>query len=103
MQFDIYKNNNDKTSDEFPYLLDIQSNTLGKLATRMIVPMIPASKISKKISIINPIITIDSIKYIALFDELASYPKSELIDIICNAANKRDELLKAFDFLIQGY
>lgn len=99
MQFDIYKIDNEL----FPLVLDIQSKTLDKLASRVVVPLTKSTNIKNKLSVINVEITIDSVRYIALFDEISSYPKSSLTNKVCNIANYRDDILKAYDFIVQGY
>jgi hypothetical protein len=43
MQCDAYRNQDDATG-EIPYLLDIQSNLLSDLATRVVVPLGDAQK-----------------------------------------------------------
>ncbi len=103
MQFDVYKNSNSDTSEEFPYLLDIQADVLSRLATRIIVPLTPSAKIKKIITVINPTIQIEDKSLVALFDELSSYPKSSLIDKVSNVSMDHDEIMKAIDFTIQGY
>lgn len=38
-QFDVYANPSASTKRMYPYLLDIQSDTLSALATRIVVPL----------------------------------------------------------------
>ena len=42
-------------------------------------------------------------KYIALFDELASYPVEELAKPVQNIGKYRAEVFEAMDLIIQGY
>lgn len=44
-QFDVFRNPNRKTNKIIPYLLDVQSNLLDMLATRVVVPLIVADKL----------------------------------------------------------
>lgn len=39
-QFDVHANPNPSTQEEIPYLLDIQSDLLESLATRVVVPLV---------------------------------------------------------------
>ena len=41
MPFDVLKNPNQARQERFPYLLDIQSDLLGALETRVVVPLAP--------------------------------------------------------------
>ncbi|MCV6606777.1 MAG: CcdB family protein [Campylobacterales bacterium] len=101
MQFDLYKNSNPSTSKTFPYLLDIQSDLMENLATRIVVPL--SKDVKKPLKILNPVFEIENEKYIGLFDELSSYPKDLLEEKVGDLSESRDEILKAYDFLIQGY
>ena len=103
MQFDVYANKDRDTNKEFPYLLDIQSDTLKKLATRIVVPLTPSSMIKFPVKTLHLGITIKGKKYIALFDELASYPAEELVKPIQNVGDYRAEIFEAMDLIIQGY
>ena len=38
-QFDVYRNENPGTCEEFPFLVDVQAELLEELATRVVVPL----------------------------------------------------------------
>jgi toxin CcdB len=38
-QFDIYKNSNTRTKKQFTYLVDIQSEVITDLGTRIVMPL----------------------------------------------------------------
>jgi len=48
-QFTIYKNKDPHTRSALPFLLDIQSDLLSDLETRVVVPLHPASELKGKI------------------------------------------------------
>lgn len=39
MQFDVYENPSPRMREQYPYVVDIQSDLLSSLATRMVVPL----------------------------------------------------------------
>ena len=39
-QFSVYKNKNPKTRSSYPYLVDVQSDLLSDIGTRVIVPLV---------------------------------------------------------------
>lgn len=41
-QFDVYRNRNPRSRRSIPYLLDVQSDLLTALSTRVVVPLIKA-------------------------------------------------------------
>lgn len=38
-QFDVYANPSKKTLRAYPFIVDIQSNTISEIATRIVVPL----------------------------------------------------------------
>ena len=39
-QFDVHRNSDAATREHSPYILDVQSNLLSHLATRVVVPLV---------------------------------------------------------------
>ncbi len=46
-QFTVYENTNEYSKDTIPNLVDVQSELLDGLSTRVVVPMCPSSAIGK--------------------------------------------------------
>ncbi len=40
-QWDVYPNRNPRTKTEVPFLVDVQSNLLSDLRTRLVMPLVP--------------------------------------------------------------
>lgn len=99
-QFDIHRNNNLESAHEFPYLLDIQSDILSSLDTRVVVPL---SKNMKAIMHLNPVFEIDHKSYVLLTQELAGVHKSALGEKCGSLKDKRSEIIAAIDFMISGF
>lgn len=100
-QFDVYPNGNAKTREEIPYLLDLQSDLLDSLATRVVAPLIPAGRMTP-ISHLNPVLAIEGRHYLMLTQELAGILRSTLDEPTCSLAERRNDILGAIDFLIAG-
>lgn len=98
-QFDVYKNTR---GGLYPLLLDVQADLLSSLATRIVVPMIPAKKYGKPISRLHPIATINTIDYVLKFHDLAAVPATVLVQPIASLAHRRSELVAAVDLLFTG-
>jgi toxin CcdB len=60
-RFDVYRHVNRKTNKAVPYLLDVQTDFLSMLATRMVVPLILADE-AKAVRRLNPEFAIESLK-----------------------------------------
>ena len=101
-QFDLYENQNTQTNETYPFLLDIQSNILGDLNTRLTVPLAVAPKQNKSLPF-TPMIEVHGKNYMVMFHLMASYPINEYGSVIGNLEKDRSALLGAYDFMIQGY
>lgn len=101
-QFDVYENQNTQTNEIYPFLLDIQSDILRDLNTRVTVPLAIALKQSKSLPF-TPVIDVNGQNYMVMFHLMASYPINEYGSAIGNLEKDRSVLLGAYDFMIQGY
>lgn len=101
-QFDLYENKNTQTNETYPFLLNIQSNILGDLNTRLTVPLAVAPKQNKSLPF-TPMIEVHSKNYMVMFHLMASYPITEYGTLIGSLDKERSILLGAYDFMIQGY
>lgn len=98
-QFDVYKN---PRKGAFPLLVDVQSDVLERLATRIVVPLTPPKRYgSKPITRLNPV-TIDGGAYVLVFQELAGIPVASLGQRVGSLADRRTELIAALDLLFTG-
>lgn len=103
MQFSVHKNKNPKTRAAYPYLVNVQSDLLQDLRTRVVVPLVKQTTIGKKpIKDLTPVVQIDSQKYLMLIPQLAGIAASELGPEVATVANHRDAIVAAVDFLITG-
>lgn len=57
-QYDVYENTDCRTSGAKPYILDVQSDLLQSLTTRVVVPLIPITSIDHPVEILNPVIQV---------------------------------------------
>ncbi|MEA3288624.1 MAG: CcdB family protein [Campylobacterota bacterium] len=99
-QFDVYKNLNDTTNQQIPYLLDIQNDILRNLNTRVVVPLIKDIDIIKNL---NPKFKIEGEYYIMSTSELATIPVGILEDKVTSLKEKRADIINAIDFMITGF
>ncbi len=103
-QFDVYANPSASTKRMYPYILDIQSDTLSALATRIVVPLGRASFLEgEKLTRLTPTVTIDSEELLILIPQIASLPASILKRPIGTLEHMRDEIVAALDFAIVGF
>ncbi|HEY1899931.1 MAG TPA: CcdB family protein [Steroidobacteraceae bacterium] len=84
------------------YLLDVQSDIMRHLNTRVVVPLMPLGKAPKPATNLNPLFVIDDIEHTMVTQYLAAVPTSVLKREILNMANRRDDIVNAIDLLLQG-
>jgi toxin CcdB len=102
-QFAVYKNRNAATRGRFPLLLDVQSDLLQPLSTRVVVPLSPiATAEQMAMKQLAPILAIDSKQYVMITPQLAGISTQELGKPLANLAAERSIIIAALDLLITG-
>jgi len=102
-QFAVYKNKNAVTRARFPLLLDIQSDLLDPLATRVVVPLAPAGPArTRSMQTLTPSIRVEGKDYLMVTPQLAGIATSELGPVVADVSASRSVIISALDFLIAG-
>jgi toxin CcdB len=101
-QFDVYANTNPDSKKNIPFLLDIQSDLLSSLSTRVVIPMIISSKVKKPINHLMPQFIIQNTTVVISTAELASISTRMLTQKLGSLQSKRNEIIAALDFLFTG-
>ena len=100
-QFDVHRNPDSETSALAPYLLDIQTDLLDHLSTRVVVPLIrrDAMIVAQRL---HPIFTIEGLEVVMATADLAAIRRTDLGDRTGSLADRRANIIAAVDFLITG-
>jgi toxin CcdB len=102
-QFSVHRNANPESSAAYPYLLDIQSDLIADLATRVVVPLAPATAMQgKAIKTLMPSFTIDDERFVMVTPQLAGVAKKHLGSVVAELSDQRHEIISALDLLITG-
>ncbi len=102
-QFDVYGNANPATRARIPYLLDVQSDLLDSLATRIVVPLCKPDVLSgKPAERLNPAFEVEGRKVLMLTPQLAGVPRRILGEPVANLASERQAIVAALDLAITG-
>ena len=99
-QFDVYKNENERTNKNVPYLLDIQNDLLSSLDTRIVIPLV--FSLAKVDGLTKELKIDDEILYLYT-DQMATIPFSLLSEKICSIKEQSEEIKNSIDFLIYGF
>ncbi|AYD04030.1 CcdB family protein [Neorhizobium sp. NCHU2750] len=84
-------------------VLDIQSNLLDGLHTRVVVPLIAEHDIKRAAERLNPRFEIAGTTFVMMTEFLAAVPAAELGAMVTSLARHADEITAATDFLFQGF
>jgi toxin CcdB len=103
-QFALYRNKNKATRARFPLLLDIQSDLLEPIVTRVVIPLTPVtSGRSRAMQTLTPVVTFDGSEYVLVTPQLAGILASELGPVVGNLQKQRATIIAALDFLVSAY
>lgn len=84
-------------------VLDIQSDLLNGLNTRMVVPLLDVQEAPKPITFLNPQFEVLDQKVSMATQFLASVPQSQLKKPITNLSRHHDQIVRAIDLLFHGF
>lgn len=83
--------------------LDVQSNLLDTLTSRVVVPLAPLGDVRILIPRLNPRHIIDGESFAMLTQFITTVPTSVIGPSIADLSHKADEITAATDFLFQGF
>ncbi len=100
-QFAVHRNPNPDTKTATPFLLDVQSNLIEDLGSRVVIPLCPVSAMKGKlIKTLTPVFEIEEKQYAMLTPQLAGISKKQLGAKIADLSLHRDKIIAALDLLI---
>jgi len=102
-QYDVFENRDPATRKRIPYLLDVQSDLLEGLATRVVIPMSAAQRDDEaRIGRLMPAFEIEGSTVTLVTPHLAGVPCAILGQPVVSLAQRRHEIIAALDVLISG-
>jgi toxin CcdB len=101
-QYDVYRNTNPETSVIIPYLLDVQADLLGTLATSMVIPLYRQDVIPRPIQHVHPVFMVRGERLVLSTAELAGVPRAMLAEPVGSLAEHQTEISAALRFVLAG-
>ena len=103
-QFTVYRNKNPRSKSTYPLLVDIQSDLLEDLLTRVVIPLTKAVALTKKqLTHLTPALAFDGEEYVLMTPQLAGVARTDLGAAVGSLANERQRIVAAMDFLLTGF
>jgi len=87
----------------FGYLLDVQSDLLGGLNTRVVVPLLPKSSAPVPAQRLNPVFSIEGQEVVMATQYMAAVPEAELRSRVGSLSEEHDEISAALEMLFLGF
>ena len=97
-KYDVYPNPSGEG-----YLLDVQTDLLSDLNTRVVVPLLPRSKAPRAASRLNPIFDVNGAQFVMVTQFMAAVPIGFLKQPVGNLAEDYESVTVAIDMLMQGF
>ncbi len=97
-RFDVYPNPNKKG-----YLLDVQTDLLGDLNTRVVVPLMLLDKAPKPAKRLNPVLKIKGEPHVMVTQFMAAVPASIFKEPVVNLSENAEEVTNALDMVFFGF
>ena len=91
-----------ETPDGAGYLLDIQSDLLDVLNTRVVVPLIPEQDAPVPARRLNPVFTVNGARVVMMTQFLSAVPTAILHKPVGRLETRLDEITAAIDMLMEG-
>jgi toxin CcdB len=103
-QFTVYRNKSPRTQSTFPFLVDVQSDLLEPLQTRVVIPITRVASLSQKpFSHLTPVVDFEGDSYLLMTPQLASVAMTELGTPAGSLAAQGNEIVAAMDFLLTAF
>jgi toxin CcdB len=103
-RFDVYANPGNHATTT-PYLLDVQSDLLDGLDTRMVIPL-RSLKSFPKVTLstrLTPVVTVQGDELLLETPKMGAVPQRVLKSAVTSLAVEQAQISAALDFLFQGY
>lgn len=103
MQFDVYPNPSSRMRDVYPFVVDLQSDVLGGLPTRLVAPLsrsrVPADQVPRRLS---PVFDVNGESLMLVAFEAAPLDKRLLRKKVSSLKDGANAVVAAMDAVLSG-
>lgn len=101
-QFRVYLNANPASCKRVPYLLDVQSDLIDAIATRVVVPLVATDTIEPAIGSLMPMFIVGGDEVVMDTSQIAGVPMRVIGKEVQDLSGDRQRIVAALDFLFSG-
>jgi toxin CcdB len=102
-RFDVYAHPDPALRKLTPFLLDVQNNYIGSIATRVMLPLRAASALSLRMRDLNPVFEVNSREVVLDTAAIGAIPTSELKNPVASLRTQSEVIIAALDTLFGSY
>jgi len=103
-QYAVYRNENPGSSEECPFLVDVQADVLEELGTRVVIPLARTVELTGfPMRYLIPAVSFQGQPYALLTPQLAGILREELGPPAGSLADQERLITTAIDFLLRGF
>jgi len=96
-RFDLYR------GESGSYLLDVQTDLVWGLGTRLVVPLLPAEASPQAMRRLHPVFEVENSQFVMATHLLAAVPEKSLGTAIGTLDAHYDEIVAALDMIFVGF
>jgi len=98
-QFDVYKNPGSRTSQQVPYLVEVQGKFVDSLSTCVVIPLVDKNYFTGA-TVLNPVVIVNDVEYFLSTAEITAVPRVILGQSVASISSYRSEIITAIDRLL---
>lgn len=103
-QFTVYRNKNPRSRAAVPFLLNVQSDLLEEMHSRVVIPLTKAGALTRKpVAHLMPLLEFQGETYVLMTPHLAAISRDDLGPPAGSLVERRDMIISAMDFLLSGF
>jgi toxin CcdB len=102
-QFAVYRNANPETEEAYPFLVNVQSDSVARLPTCVVVPVSRTASLPyTRITRMMPTAIVLGEPCVLVTQELAGVNRAALGELVGDLSARRSEIVAALDLLFTG-
>ena len=102
-RFDVYTNPDALERRSVPFFLDVQSDHLGELDTRVVIPLYVADRFPIRVQRLNPVVDVADKSVVLDTASIGTIPMAELRRPVTNLGRYQLDIQDALDTLFGAY
>ena len=97
-RFDVYRNPRKESAHAIPFLLDVQSDLLDGLESRVVVPLRAANAVKRPVTRLNPVFQVAGVEVVMDTPQLAGVPANMLKKPVASLSAQSFDIQNALSF-----